>query len=233
MLLKFKTSILIGLTTLCLIGCTDDEKTYRGWSFIPNMHEQESLRAQEPKIGKAGKRSGRGMRIPVEGTVPTHFSKYKLSKGAMEAEKTVNPLSPTLEILKGGRRAFNIYCLVCHGENGDGDGNIIPNDDGSGLLNSGYKPKSTKHFTKPPALHSVRVHEMKDGEIFNYITHGGSLMPKYNHLPAEMRWSIVHYLRVLFKANHASKSEYEAYLKNKDKLKDPSAKDIIHNWRNK
>jgi mono/diheme cytochrome c family protein len=233
MLLKLNISILIGLSAFCLMGCTDDEKSYRGWSFIPNMHEQESLRAQEPKVGIAGKRSGRGMRTPVEGTVPSHFSKYKLTKGSMEAEKTVNPLNSSMEILKGGRRAFNIYCMVCHGENGDGDGNIIPNDDGSGLLYSGYKPKSSKHFTKPPALHSVRVYEMSDGEIFNYITHGGSLMPKYNHLPTEMRWSIVHYLRVLFKANHASKNEHEAYLKNKENLKDPSAKDIIHNWRNK
>jgi mono/diheme cytochrome c family protein len=233
MLLKLKISMFVILMALCLVGCGDDEKKTRAWSFFPNMHEQESLRAQEPEHGKAGKRTGRGMRSPIEGTIPTHFTKYKVAKGAMESENTKNPLPSSIEILKAGRRAYNIYCMVCHGERGDGDGNIIPKNDDSGKLYSGYSPKSAKHFIQPPELHSQRVFEMKDGELFNYITHGGSMMPKYNHLPIEMRWSIIHYLRVLFKANHATKAELEAYKKDKENLKDPSAKDIIHNWRNK
>ena len=236
MLLKVKISIVLGFMAMCLVGCGGDEKEHRGWSFIPNMHEQNSLRAQEPQMGKGVKernRSGRGMRTPVEGTVPSHFSKYKLAKGAESAEKTRNPLPADMEILMAGRRAYNIYCAVCHGEGGDGDGNIIPKPDGSGFLNSGYKPRSSKHFTPPPELHGARVYEMKDGELFNYITHGGALMPKYDHLPVEMRWSIIHYLRVLFKANHATQAEYDDYKKNIENFKDPSAKEIIHNWRNK
>lgn len=218
--------------TLLLSGCGEDKKK-RAVSFMPNMHDQTSLRAQEPQLieSENGERSGRGMRTPVQGTVPTHYAYYNVQKGSPDAKNTRNPFPMSLEVLRAGRRAYNIYCLVCHGERGDGDGNIIPSDQ-DGVLNSGYRNKSKMHFPPPPALHSEKVNKMKDGELYNYLTHGGAIMPSYGHLSSEMRWSIVHYLRVLNKASHASEEEFKDYQGNKEKYKDATPKDIVHHWQN-
>lgn len=228
-----KSTIIAGIAGLMLVGCSDTTKTERAWSFFPNMHEQESLRAYEPSISPGEKvRSGRSMRTPIEGTVPTTYSKYKLAKGSAASNETANPLPNDMEVLKTGRRAYNIYCIVCHGERGEGDGNIIPSLNDSTTLNSGHTAKSTNHFPPQP-INTVRVQKMTDGYLFNYITHGGAVMPKYGHLPVEMRWSIVRYLRVLFKANNATDEEYKYFQENIETLKDPAARDIVHDWRSK
>ena len=223
------------LATLALLfsGCGKKEKLTRPWSFMPNMHHQESVRPQEaePNSPIYAERKGRSMRLPVKGTVPTDFSHYTYTMMDPKAAEVANPLSKSLDVLEAGRRAYNIYCVVCHGERGDGDGNVIPNPATPKRSYSGREYKSEMQLPPPPPLNAERVKTMKDGAIFNYITKGGGVMPKYNHLNAEMRWSIVHYLRVLYKANHASDQELKAYESDKPKWADPTTYDVVHDWR--
>ena len=47
-------------------------------------------------------------------------------------------------------------------------------------------------------LHDQRIIEMTDGEIFHTVTMGKGLMGAYGPIvPAEDRWAIIAYLRVL------------------------------------
>jgi glucose/arabinose dehydrogenase/mono/diheme cytochrome c family protein len=80
----------------------------------------------------------------------------------------------------GGQRltstqsAYHLRCARCHGENGEGSGNI-------------------------PAIASGRAQSASDGELFWYITKGdvNNGMPSWEILSRQQRWQIVNYLRVL------------------------------------
>lgn len=225
----------VGITALALLlgGC-GKEKLERAWSFMPNMHHQESVRAFEPEPVEKDieSRSGSAMRQPVAGTVPMGLSQYTLGKRSAAALEQKNPLSRSMDILKAGQRAYNIYCIVCHGERGTGDGHIIPNFATPGKSHSGREYLSpTNQFPPPPALDSDRIAEMSDGDLFNYITKGGAIMPKYDHLPTEMRWSIVHYLRVLYKASHATEAEVKEYEAHEADYVDADATSVVNDWR--
>src|SRR5271154_1529720 len=73
-----------------------------------------------------------------------------------------------------GKAAFQLRCVACHGPNGEGSGNI-------------------------PSLAAEKAQGASDGELFWYITKGdvNNGMPSWELLPAEQRWQIINYLRVL------------------------------------
>jgi len=224
---RIATLVLVACSLL-LCSCGEDKKK-RGFTFFPNMHDQPSLKAFEPEPGVEG--TERGMRDPVAGTMSSDYSPYLYAKGATNAAELANPLSKDIEVLKAGRRAFNIYCIVCHGPEGSGDGNIIGSMDDPAFSNAGHKFKFEGRMPPPPPLYGARIRGWSDGQLFNYLTHGGSLMPSYGHLPPEMRWSIVHYVRVLDKAKNPTEEEYQAYEAVKDQFADPAPSEIVNNWR--
>lgn len=129
-------------------------------------------------------------RPPVEGTLPTGWSPYSIpgkdEAATRKAEETlVNPLSPTMAVLERGKAKWEAFCIVCHGEMGEGDGSIV----GPGL------------FAAPPTLHTDATRAFKDGRIFHVITNGQNVMPSYaDKLTEPDRWAVVHYVRALQRA---------------------------------
>src|SRR6266567_6848005 len=76
--------------------------------------------------------------------------------------------------LASAKPLYHLRCARCHGENGEGSGNI-------------------------PALAGGRAQSASDGELFWYVTKGdvNNGMPSWSTLPRQQRWQIVTYLRVL------------------------------------
>ena len=145
------------------------------WEYMPDMADQPSIKTQEKML------------LPPEGTMARgeYLYPYKKEEGEKAGRELRNFLRPTLKILKQGQTDFNIYCAVCHGEKGDGNGSIVPK------------------FPKPPAVTSDKIRAWSDGQIFHTITLGQNLMPSYAiQVPEEDRWAIIHYVRVLQKAAH-------------------------------
>ncbi|HTL11887.1 MAG TPA: c-type cytochrome, partial [Bdellovibrionota bacterium] len=163
---------LAALTT----GCEHGSPTFE---YMPQMIYSPAYTAQEEG----------SMRTPVKGTIPRGFHPYPY---AGMAEPTggglKNPLKPTRAVLQKGREYFNIYCIVCHGPYGEGNGYIVPK------------------FPQPPTLQSDKVRGWPDGRIYHMIHEGGpNLMPSYaSQIPEQHRWEIVHYIRVLQRAKHPS-----------------------------
>ncbi len=84
-------------------------------------------------------------------------------------------------LLMRGRERFDIYCSVCHGRTGDGDGMIV-----------------RRGFPKPPSLHIERLQNAPAGHFFDVATNGLGAMPSYaNRIDVEDRWAIVAYIRAL------------------------------------
>ena len=91
------------------------------------------------------------------------------------------PVPVTKELIDRGQERFNIYCIVCHGPLGNGDGMAV-----------------RRGFPKPPTYHDDRLRNAPVGHFFDVITNGWGKMNSYAYqvTPAD-RWAIVAYIRAL------------------------------------
>jgi mono/diheme cytochrome c family protein len=143
-----------------------------------------------PQSGSDFFADGRGMRMPVEGTVARGFIPYPFEGQTEPTEVLSNPYFPTKENLELGKRKFLTYCSPCHGNFAEGDSRLAG------------------QFPNPPTLHSDRARNFPDGKIYHIITVGQNVMPSYaSQVTREERWAIVNYVRVLQRAKNASESD--------------------------
>lgn len=134
---------------------------------------------------------GNGMRKPVEGTVARNGIPYKYQEQLQQPEKPLtNPLLPSKENLEKGKKKFLTFCSPCHGNFADGDSRL------------------NGQFPNPPTLHSKKVRDWQDGNIYHVITNGQNIMPSYaSQITPEERWAIINYIRVLQRAKNASDAD--------------------------
>jgi len=138
----------------------------------------------------------RGMRTPVEGTVAKGFIPYPYLGVDEPPEYLSNPLIPSRENLKLGKKKFLTYCSPCHGNFGDGDSRLHD------------------QFPNPPTLHSQRIRNFEDGRFYHIITNGKNVMPSYTaQINRNERWAIVNYIRVLHRAKNATERDLELVTK--------------------
>ena len=91
------------------------------------------------------------------------------------------PVRVTPQLLQRGQERYNIYCSVCHDQNGEGNGMIVQ-----------------RGFPRPPSFHIDRLREAPAGHFFRVITHGyGVMYPYANRVAPEDRWAITAYIRAL------------------------------------
>lgn len=136
---------------------------------------------------------GFGMRNPVEGTVSRGFTPYEF-KGQPDSvvRNLSNPLPFTKENIDRGKSRYDTYCSPCHGYYGKGDSRL------------------NGQFPNPPTLHSDKVRNWADGNIYHVITNGQNVMPSYaKQISRDDRWAIIHYIRVLQRSLNAKDSDLE------------------------
>ncbi|HBN74261.1 MAG TPA: hypothetical protein DD473_00250 [Planctomycetaceae bacterium] len=110
------------------------------------------------------------------------------------------PLDVNEELMARGEARYNIYCSVCHGKTGKGDGLVSQR---AMALQKGTPGIGT--WIKPITLYDQPIRDQAVGQIFNTITHGVRKMPGYaSQIPVEDRWAIVLYVRALQKAGSAT-----------------------------
>lgn len=91
------------------------------------------------------------------------------------------PFPVTAQVLDRGEERYNIYCSVCHGSTGEGDGMIV---------RRGYK--------KPPSFHTDDMKGKPAGYYFTVMTEGFGVMPSYaSQVNVQDRWAIAAYVRAL------------------------------------
>jgi mono/diheme cytochrome c family protein len=108
-------------------------------------------------------------------------------------EVTEFPFEMTKDVLARGKQRYEIFCSVCHGMTGQGDGRIVQ-----------------RGFTRPPVYSTdlsraarikgkdIKLIDVPVGHIFGVITKGYGAMPDLNEqIPAKDRWAIVGYVRAL------------------------------------
>ena len=103
-----------------------------------------------------------------------------LWKAPIEEDEKVNPYNSDEDIIAGGV-AYTIYCSICHGEIGQGDG-----------------PAGGPLPIPPKDLTLKEVREQSDGAIYWKISTGKGNMVSYESVFSEKeRWQLVSYIRTL------------------------------------
>ena len=140
------------------------------------------------------------MQVPVEETIAKGWLSQKVGEDFTKEEVSefyANPIPVTPESLKKGADNFRVYCSICHGDLGNGGL--------TGKLKGG-------HFV-PPSFHSQKLKDAPDGMIYQIIMRGQNTMPSYaKQIPADIRWSIVNYIRVLQRSQNAKPEDLEVKL---------------------
>lgn len=193
---------------LAIAGFRGQKSTRPPIELFPDMDDQPKVKAQ---VASSFYADGRGARLPVEGTQPLGYAapQHKPMDGGMgeatgpykqiiftgapdyldtgkmgENWGTGLPFQITPALMARGQQRYGIYCAVCHGATGAGNGMAFK-----------FGMATVQSLTQ------TRIKTMSDGEIFNTITHGKNTMLGYgDRIQVPDRWAIIAYVRALQKS---------------------------------
>ncbi len=184
--LGFVTRAALGVAIACVVA---GYATYWGVKLMPatlpmtHMLVQPRLDAQQ---GSSFFPDGHGMLLPAPGSVDRAHVPYTLETEE-QAASLPNPLPRTEEVLRLGRRTYDNHCVVCHG-----------------ALGTGVPTLTSAYGGKPANFQSRAILAYPDGKIYHTIMRGKNAMPSYEaDLTEDKRWAVVHYIRVLQRAQNA------------------------------
>jgi len=206
---------LIALLVVGIFGLRGQKFSKPPVRIFPDMDEQDKLKAQKPDPFFS---DGHGGRLPVSQTQPRgfnpegdtliggipeyefggqtgyyytgHVSDYYGNGMPEELKLTTESAG---ELIRRGKERYGIYCAVCHGVSGDGNG--ITAQYGVPVANN---PNAK--------LNAISPETYPDGRLYEVITNGKGLMSGYGYnIPVRDRWAIVAYIHTLQAAKASSK----------------------------
>lgn len=169
------------LAFLALISCDYDRRT-TGWDYAGDMINSQAYETYAPNPVFA---DGKTMQPPVKGTIPRGFMPYIYQKTdedrALAAQTLENPLEIAPENLEQGKVAYQVYCAICHGDKGDGQGKLFV----------------SKKYNYPPAsLISEKMRANPEADIYHVITVGWGIMGEHGSMISpDDRWKIAMYVK--------------------------------------
>jgi mono/diheme cytochrome c family protein len=181
-------TLVIAVSIALMAGCRYD------------MQDQPKYKSYRPING------GIGSRVPVDGTVfrnnlredkalytgktdvvPTEAPQTAVDSRGSTVTTTFPgaidtfPIAIDEKTVERGEQRFKVFCSMCHGTLGKGDGMIV-----------------RRGFSQPPTYHDDRLRNAPVGHFFDVITNGWGKMNGYaSQIPVEDRWAIVAYIRAL------------------------------------
>jgi mono/diheme cytochrome c family protein len=97
-----------------------------------------------------------------------------------EEAKRENPVKPTETSLAEGKKLYGYQCAMCHGEKGDGKGDMVES-----------MKLTLKDYTSPEALKGLT-----DGTLYYILEKGKGKMPSQEgRMSATQKWILVNYIR--------------------------------------
>lgn len=123
--------------------------------------------------------------LPPNGHVPYAYADTEEARAEATAKIKYNPFPITQEGLERGKQLYTIYCAICHGDKGDGNGYLI----------SG--PQS-KYLAQPANFLDSQFVHSNNGRFYHAIMYGKNVMGSHaDKLSFEERWQVIHYIRSL------------------------------------
>jgi mono/diheme cytochrome c family protein len=179
-MIKYLKHITMLLSLFLMTSCFDSSKP--NYQYFPNMYESVGYGTYDESDAFP---NGIEAQLPVEGSVPRGWQPYEFedSNEGYELAK-VNLTSPILnneDNLANGKKMYEIYCSVCHGSKGDGNGILMEREKFLGIP-------------------SYADRDITEGSIYHVLMYGINLMGSHaGQVNDEERWQISQYVLKLRK----------------------------------
>jgi Cytochrome C oxidase, cbb3-type, subunit III len=174
----YKITFLVCITIL-VSSCHDNSKP--NYQYMPNMYEAVSYETySESEAFKNGKEG----QLPVAGTIKRGFVPYEYENSTAGYDLAKLNLKSPLDTISEkehdkSKELFEIYCAICHGNEGNGKGKLVTQ--GKFLGVPSYKDRV-----------------VTEGSVFHVQTYGLNSMGSYaNQLNQHERWLIASYVMEL------------------------------------
>jgi len=121
-------------------------------------------------------------------------------KDLLPSDSARDMLPAAKDLLQRGRERYTIYCAVCHGQGGYGDGPVA-------LRAAEIQSASgdAAGWVAPKNYHTDDMRQQPAGKIYNTITNGVRTMPAYaKQISVLDRWAIVAYVKALQRSQYAA-----------------------------
>jgi cytochrome c5 len=123
---------------------------------------------------------------PKESQAATSDSKIPQEEAARK-----NPVPPTPEGLAEARRFYKYQCTMCHGENGDGKGDLV----------------ETMKLKMNDWRNASSMEGRTDGELFYILTNGrGAMVGEGDRTKEVIRWNLINLVRSFSKKDSKEKA---------------------------
>ena len=160
---------------MSITSCFDPSKP--NYQYFPNMYESVGYKTYQESDAFP---NGIQAQLPVEGSVPRGWQPYEYedsNEGYESAKLNLkSPLVNNEENLKNGKKMYDIYCSVCHGSKGDGQGILMEREKFLGIP-------------------SYADRDITEGSIYHVLMHGIKLMGSHaGQVDDEERWQIAQYV---------------------------------------
>jgi len=187
-----RLNALLALSMVAVLGCTVED-----WRRSPGPDDAVGLipwfatmkaHIATPPLKSWCAQERPDCRQPVEGTVPITGVELALQPAQMTPGNAAevgrmfsNPTERTAVSIERGKDRYDIFCAVCHGVQGAGDGTV-----------------SAAMGGIVPSLLTDQARGYPDGYMYGIIREGRGLMKSYGaRVSGDDRWNIVNYIRVL------------------------------------
>ena len=152
-------------------------KSEPNYQYFPNM--QHSV-AYETYSESDAFPNGKEGQVPAKGSIKRGFEPYDYPNTTagyeMAKANLKSPLDSAAVDLEKGAQLYTIYCAICHGDKGDGKGNLVKREKFLGVPD--YKSR-----------------DITVGSAFHVITYGLNAMGSHaNQLTQNERWLVAHYV---------------------------------------
>lgn len=176
--MNYKGLILVVIVLMVMQACFDPSKP--NYQYFPNMYEPVGYETYADSDAFA---NGIEAQLPVAGSVARGWEPYDYpdTNEGYEAAKAdlKSPLEATAENSATGKELYGIYCAVCHGNKGDGQGILM----------------TREKFLGVP---SYADRDITSGSIYHVLMYGKNAMGSHaGQVNAEERWQIAQHVMEL------------------------------------
>ena len=185
---NMKNIVNIAVTILIMLSVTSCfDKKKPNYRYMPNMYTSVAVETySEYELLP----NGQAALTPVKGTISRGWMPYEYENTqegkALATKELKMPLAVNEENLAKGKELFNIYCAICHGNKGDGQGTLVKREKFLGI----------------PSL-ADKGRNITEGDIYHVMMYGLNSMGSYASQTNEKeRWQItMHALDLKSKLN--------------------------------
>lgn len=193
--MRRKLIVALCLLTFVVVGTAcrydmQDQPRYKAYKQSDFFSDGKSMRdlpegtvargnLQDNKALYTGKKENADPNAQVESTTDPKTGNTLVSSFPNDVEEF--PIPVTKELLDRGEQRYKVFCIVCHGPVGKGDGMVV-----------------RRGYPAPPTYHDDRLRNAPVGHFYDVIANGWGKMNSYSsQIPVADRWAIVAYIRAL------------------------------------